>query len=227
MEPNDTDPGSGQSGVEGPADLRPGCSPNEMTESPPSSSQHDQRLYSVGYGARSTDQFVALLQQFGIELLIDVRSAPYSRFKPEFSREPLAALLTRHRIEYRFLGDTLGGQPKDPSCYTDGKVDYDKMRKQALFLSGMEQLREVSDGPKRAVIMCSEGHPEDCHRSKLIGEAAVAFNITLAHIDQNGQLLAQGEVIDRLTGGQLDLFGPMSFRSRKPHRLGRDEPNAG
>jgi uncharacterized protein (DUF488 family) len=77
--------------------------------------------------------------------------------------------------------------------------------------------------------MCSEGRPEQCHRSKLIGEALATAGIHVCHIDETGQLLTQQQVIDRLTRGQLDLFGPTTFTSRK--RYGpikdEDEPSVG
>ena len=72
--------------------------------------------------------------------------------------------------------------------------------------------------------MCSEGRPEQCHSSKLIGEALSAAGIPVCHIDEDGALFSQTEVIDRLTRGQLDLFGQPSFTSRKRYgpREGED-----
>lgn len=63
--------------------------------------------------------------------------------------------------------------------------------------------------------MCSEGKPENCHRSKLIGESLLALNIPVLHIDENDTLVDQEAVILRLTGGQLSLFGDLTFTSRK------------
>ncbi len=180
-------------------------------------------LFSIGYGARTLEEFVALLKVNRIEFLIDVRTSPYSKFKPEFSKELLQQHLPRAGIRYLFMGELLGGQPKDPVCHTEGKVDYDKIRAQPFFQTGIERLKKgVAEG-RRAALMCSEARPEQCHRSKLIGEALAAAGIPLCHIDEDGQLLTQTQVIDRLTKGQMDLFGQSSFTSRK--RYGpRDGP---
>jgi uncharacterized protein (DUF488 family) len=67
----------------------------------------------------------------------------------------------------------------------------------------------------RFVLLCSEGKPEQCHRSKLIGETLAGLGIPVAHIDEQDQLRSQEEVIQRLTGGQLSLFGDHEFTSRK------------
>jgi uncharacterized protein (DUF488 family) len=184
-------------------------------------------LYTIGYGQRSVEVVVALLRQHKIRRLIDVRSAPYSRFKPEFSREPLALELERQGVVYEFMGDTLGGQPRDPACYTDGKVDYDKVRAQPCFGLGLDRLQGLLSQPERLVLMCSEARPEECHRSKLIGEAAVARRIEVRHIDADDQLLTQAQTISRLTGGQLELFGGPSFTSRnryRPASVGKRRP---
>jgi uncharacterized protein (DUF488 family) len=180
----------------------------------PSSSQPPP-LFTIGYGARTLDEFLAALRANRIEYLIDVRTAPYSKFKPEFSKELLQHHVQRAGLRYVFMGDTLGGQPKDPACLTEGKVDYDKVRTQPFFHAGIERLKKAVEQRRRAALMCSEGRPEQCHRSKLIGEALTAAGIPVCHIDEDGALLTQTQVIDRLTHGQLDLFGQPSFTSRK------------
>ena len=68
-------------------------------------------LYTIGYGARTIEAFIELLQAHEIAYLIDVRSAPYSRFKPEFSKGALETALREHGIRYVYMGDAIGGQP--------------------------------------------------------------------------------------------------------------------
>ena len=188
-------------------------------------SEEPRPLFTIGYGARTLDDFIAALKTNRIEYLIDVRTSPFSKFKPEFSKDLLQYYLERAGIRYLFMGDSLGGQPKDPGCLTDGKVDYDKVRAQPSFQAGIERLRKAFEQQRRAALMCSEGRPEQCHRSKMIGEALVAAGIPVCHIDEDGVLLTQNQVIDRLTQGQMDLFGPASFTSRKRYGPGEDEEN--
>jgi uncharacterized protein (DUF488 family) len=186
-------------------------------------SEDSPTLHTIGYGARTLDELVTALKARRIEYLLDVRSSPYSKFRPEFSKEALDAALKARGIRYVFIGDTLGGQPRNPECYTDGKVDYDKVRQQPFFQTGLERLRKAHAQGLRAAIMCSEGRPEQCHRSKMIGEALAAAGIPIVHIDEEGQLLTQTQVMDRLTGGQLDFFGGPTLTSRKRYGPGQDE----
>lgn len=185
-------------------------------------------IYTIGYGSRSVDEFIQVLQEHQIAYLIDVRSAPYSRYKPEFSREPLDVELQRHGIRYVFMGDTLGGQPDDEDCYdVDGKVDYAKLKITERYLSGIERLQAAFAQQQRVVLMCSEGKPEECHRSKLIGETLEKQDIRVAHIDEEDELQSHNEFIKELTGerareesGQLELSLTVenTFRSRKRHQ---------
>ena len=176
-------------------------------------------IYTIGYGSRSIDEFIEALQEHAIAYLIDVRSAPYSRYKPEFSREPLEAELQRHGIRYVFMGDTLGGHPDDERCYdVNGKVDYEKVKETEPYQGGIQRLQAASAQKQCVALMCSEGKPENCHRSKLIGETLERRNIQITHIDENNELQSQMHIIDRLTGGQMPLFGEDAFQSRKRYQ---------
>ena len=176
-------------------------------------------IYTIGYGSRSVDEFIQVLQEHDIAYLIDVRSAPYSRYKPEFSRKPLDAELERHGIRYVFMGDTLGGHPDDEECYdVSGKVDYEMMKKTERYQIGIKRLQTAVAQKQCVALMCSEGKPEDCHRSKLIGESLEKRNIRISHIDENNELQSQMHIINRLTGGQIPLFGEDAFQSRKRYQ---------
>ena len=117
-------------------------------------------IYTIGYGARSIDAFIDVLQANDIAWLVDVRSAPYSRFKPEFSKGALESELAAHGIRYIYMGDQLGGRPGDPDCYVDGKVDYERVKTKAFYQTGIERLTKALDKGARFVVMCSEGKPE-------------------------------------------------------------------
>lgn len=172
-------------------------------------------IYSIGYGARSIESFIDVLRANEIAWLVDIRSAPYSRYKPEFSKGELESALAGRGIRYVYMGDQLGGRPGDPDCYIDGKVDYQRVREKEFYRAGIQRVQRALDKGARFVLMCSEGKPEHCHRSKLIGESLAALGISVLHIDENDALVDQQTVIDRLTGGQLSLFGDQSFTSRK------------
>lgn len=182
-------------------------------------------LYTIGYGAREMENFLAVLKRFGIAYLIDVRSRPYSRYKPDFSKQALEAHLKAHGIRYVFMGKSLGGQPEDATCYTDGKVDYEKVKEKEFYLKGISRLREAWRQQLPVVLMCSEGKPEQCHRSMLIGQTLVEQGIEIAHVDENDRPITQEDVLLRRTKGQPSLFGESfhTFTSRKRYDPGDED----
>lgn len=178
-------------------------------------------LYTIGHGNRKPEDFLALLKEFGIEFLIDVRSQPYSKFNPQFNQNDLKFFLERNGIKYVFMGDTIGGRPQDTSCYDhEGKVDYEVVKTKEFFLNGIDRLKTAYDKDINVVIMCSESKPCECHRSKLIGKVLITDNIVLKHIDEKGILKDQTTVLNELNKGlsAYDLFGnPINGTSRKAY----------
>lgn len=182
-------------------------------------------IFTIGYGQRDIADLLADLKQYEIRFLVDVRTQPYSRFKPDFGKDALQHHLESAGIRYLFMGDSLGGRPDDPNCYTDGKVDYDKVARQPFYLQGIERLQQAFRQQQRVVLMCSEGKPEQCHRTALIGRTLTERAIPVAHIDENSQLISQEDVILRRQKGQPSLFGDdfFNFTSRKRYQREEDD----
>ena len=102
-------------------------------------------IYSIGHGNKQFDELVSELKRYGIEFLLDVRSSPMSKFNFHFNRAWLEKDLPDNNITYEFLGEYLGGLPKDRSCYTNGKVDYAKIRTKKFFKDGIDLLIEANE----------------------------------------------------------------------------------
>ncbi len=124
-------------------------------------------LYTVGHSNHTADRLLELLRGNGVGVVVDVRSAPFSRYSPQFNREQLA----RHcagRLRYVWMGDSLGGRPADRACYDEaGHVLYAPLSRTESFLSGIAALERRSEHYCLAVL-CSEADPVACHRSLLI-----------------------------------------------------------
>jgi len=182
---------------------------------------NSKQLYTIGHGNRKKDDFLALLKLYSIEFLVDVRSQPFSKFNPQFNQNELKFFLEANGIRYIFMGETLGGRPKDSSCYDDdGKVNYESVKTKDFFLQGINRLKLAYSKDINVVIMCSESKPCECHRSKLIGKVLNTENIILKHIDEKGKVKDQSTVINELNKGlsELDLFGnTINTTSRKAY----------
>ena len=184
-------------------------------------------LYSIGHGNKSIDELIHELRMYNIQYLIDVRSVPYSKFYPHFNQDSLkSAINASGDIIYGYMGDVIGGRPQDVSCYTDeGQVDYAKIRHLPTFIKGIDRLEKANEQHFITCIMCSEGDPKLCHRSKLIGEALRDRGIILQHIchDHNGKpiIKSQIDIINEVNKGLNleDLFGDVqTFTSRNVYK---------
>ena len=175
-------------------------------------------IYTIGYGNRSIEEFVDLLQQYHIQYLADIRSRPYSKFNPDFSQAALEQRLKQQRIKYLFFGDTLGGRPDDSSCYVDGKVDYERVRQTRVFQEGIKRIHDAWDKQLPVALMCSELKPEECHRSKLVGSTLSEQHITVVHIDEAGNSKTQDEVVQIITGNQPSLFPEIPHKKVRSSR---------
>lgn len=180
-------------------------------------------LYTIGYGQRSLATFLDVLRHFDIDFVVDVRSAPYSRFKPEYSKEALEAEILNAGMRYVYMGDSLGGRPTDPACYSAGKIDYEKVKAQPFYQAGLSRLQTAFAQQRRLVVLCSEGKPEMCHRSLLIGASLTELGIPVLHIDEDDVTQTQATVIQRRTAGQMSLFGEPTFTSRKRYQSNDEE----
>ncbi|MDE0472461.1 MAG: DUF488 domain-containing protein [Ekhidna sp.] len=181
----------------------------------------DTTIYSIGYGNKKIEVFIAALKSFDIEYLLDVRSKPYSKWNPPFNQAALELALKNNGITYAFIGDTLGGLPEDRSCYDfNGKVVYDLIREKDFFKEGLRRLTTANEKRIKLSIMCSESKPEECHRSKLIGQELSKKEISLKHIISEKRIKSQQSVMSELTKGlnTIDLFGKETgFISRKSY----------
>ena len=90
-------------------------------------------LYSIGHGNKSIETLIEELKHFSIDFLIDIRSKPYSKYNPQFNQNEIKFSLPDKGIKYTFMGDVLGGLPDDTSCYTNGHVDYEKLKEKDFF----------------------------------------------------------------------------------------------
>lgn len=98
------------------------------------------KLYTIGYSCHSIESLIAALKTYHVEAVADVRSQPFSRFKPEFNRPSLSEKLKINGLRYVFLGEECGARVDDPNCYINGKADYSRVAKSKLFPKGLERI---------------------------------------------------------------------------------------
>jgi uncharacterized protein (DUF488 family) len=144
------------------------------------------RIWTIGHSTRTIDEFISLLKENEIKLLVDVRAWPASKRYPQFNKEALPESLSAHGIRYEHFPE-LGGRrrPRLDSKNTAwrnasfrGYADY---METAQFHKGHERLLDVAAETGATAIMCAEAVWWRCHRS-LIADYLKSRGLEVMHI---------------------------------------------
>ncbi len=152
-------------------------------------------IFTIGHSTRTLAEFVALLRQVDVTLLVDVRSIPRSRTTPQFNRDTLPDALAANGISYRHL-PALGGRRHHrkgapPSLNTYWRViafrNYADYAQTDAFRAGLDALRALARND-RCAIMCAEAVWWRCHR-RIITDYLLAGGTRVEHIMGLGQVV--------------------------------------
>lgn len=123
------------------------------------------RLFTIGHSNQSMDDFMLKLKKFNIEILVDIRSYPQSKYVPHFNRDNLDKVLEDNKIAYTYNGRNIGG--KD--------VNYD-------FNTTVNRIAETVKSGKRICLMCTEGNHKKCHRFTILEPEFKVHNVDMFHL---------------------------------------------
>jgi uncharacterized protein (DUF488 family) len=170
-------------------------------------------FFTVGHSNHEFDAWLALLRGHGVEVVVDTRSSPYSKYVPQFDKEPMQRSLEAAGVRYLYLGAELGGRPANPAYYdAKGRVLYSRLRNDARFKAAIARL-ETGMERYRIALMCGEEDPAHCHRRLLIGRVLSERGHTMQHIRGDGRLESDDAVAAEarkpLVGAQPALFAEL------------------
>jgi uncharacterized protein (DUF488 family) len=144
------------------------------------------RIWTIGHSTRAIDEFISLLEENEIKLLVDVRAWPGSKRYPQFNKEALAESLNAHGIRYEHFPELGGKRKSKPDSRNTawrnasfrGYADYMETEQ---FQKGIERLLEVAAEADPTAIMCAEAVWWRCHRS-LIADYLKARGVEVLHV---------------------------------------------
>ena len=164
-----------------------------------------QAVFTIGHSTHQSDWFVNLLKRYEIEVLVDIRSHPFSQRVPHFDLDAIRESVRAAGIQFVYLGRELGGRPADTSLYDeDGRVLYGKVAETPLFQTGIERL-EKGVRRYRVALMCSEEDPAGCHRRLLVGRVLAGLGVLSSHIRGDATVETEDN-LRRERNSQIALF---------------------
>lgn len=170
-------------------------------------SAHDAQaetvLHTIGHSSHSQADFFQLLSMHRIQVLVDVRSQPYSRYADQFNKPMIEQAAKDRGLSYLFLGREMGGRPKDDDYYdAENRVLYWKIAATPGFARGLKRLMNGLAKGLRIALMCGEEDPSRCHRRLLIGRVLRRHGVEVRHIRATGRAVSE-EDLARLEGPKV------------------------
>jgi len=154
-------------------------------------------IFTIGHSNHPLEKFLDLIEQARIDVIVDVRSSPFSKMVPHFNRDALERELRTRSIKYVFVGEELGGRSKGSADYENGQVVYSRLAAKPEFKATLDQIVESAQN-SQVSLMCSEKEPLDCHRTILLSQSLQKFGIRVRHLLADGSSESHGEALQRL-----------------------------
>src|SRR5665213_3557281 len=151
-------------------------------------SQKIPTIFTIGHSTRPIAEFLALLQQVSVDLLVDVRSIPRSRTNPQFNADALPEALGEAGIRYRHLAALGGLRHRTKGAIASPNTlwrvtafrNYADYAATDAFRTGLEELRALSRD-NCCAIMCAEAVWWRCHR-RIIADYLLTQGVPVMHI---------------------------------------------
>lgn len=167
-------------------------------------------LYTIGYsGFYDTADFIAALKKYNIDVLIDVRSMPFSRGFEQYNRNNVEPLLKEKGIYYRNYANEFGARQKERAFYRDGRLDFAVFAASEQFQEGVRKIEKSVRQNYTVCFMCAEKEPIDCHRAILVSKAFYDIGYQIIHIMPGDKTKTQDDLNLELINS-LNFFDQMS-----------------
>lgn len=169
----------------------------------------EKLIYTIGHSTNTIEKFLAMLNSFHIQTLIDIRGLPGSRKFPQFDKENLEIVLPDNGIDYLHIKE-LGGRRKTNKDSNNTRWhnlsfrNYADYMETADFENGIIQLQEIAI-QKKTAYMCAEAVWWRCHRA-MVSDYLKAKGWTVLHIMGIGKVEEHNYTSPAIVKGDLVCY---------------------
>ena len=130
------------------------------------------RIFTIGHSNRQWNDFISLLQDNHVDIVVDVRRYPGSKVCPQFNKEEMAKGLKKQNIEYINI-EKLGGRRKEiaterPRCNYNSGWKNNSFRAYADYMTttpfkeGINEILSLMTHYNTLAVMCAEYYSKRC-----------------------------------------------------------------
>ena len=162
-------------------------------------------IYTIGHSNYSMERFVEMLRKYKIDVVVDIRGTPYSKYNTQYNKEALYNSLKELDFKYIYMGREFAAQRDNKLIYTwEGYSDFEKVINEPSFINGVERLKKGLAKGYRIVLLGAKQDPVNCHRFALVGRELYKRGFDVKHIEDDLSTSSQLELEERM----LDRYYP-------------------
>lgn len=156
-------------------------------------------IYAIGHSNYSLEKLTEMLSNYGIEVVVDIRQTPYSKYNTQFNKEALIRDLKNLGYTYIYMGKELGASREDRLSYNiEGYADFEKVINEKSFKKGIERIKTgIKKGYKIAILGAMQ-EPIRCHRAILVGRYLTKEGVVVKYIMHEGDICFQEDIENQL-----------------------------
>lgn len=163
------------------------------------------KVYTIGYSGFLLKDFIDVLKQMNIKIVIDVRSRPVSTYYTDYNKDVLDKELTSNHIHYKNYSREFGAWQTESCYFSDkGYLDFSKYVLSPQFKQGFTKIKTGLEAGYNFALMCAEKKPSMCHRTIMVARQFSASGIEVIHILPDNQFQSQADIEDEL----INLYFP-------------------
>lgn len=163
-----------------------------------------RRLYTIGHSTRPVDQLIAILKEYNVDLVVDIRNVAVPEVSGPFARG-FPDRLRNQGISYcRPIGLSRFPSIMNPmttqNCSLETLKAYRAFRESEAFQLQLRAFIEIAAGFANPLLFCAETLPWRCHRS-FIADALLALGIPVTHLLKKGLMISHSLAAGTAPGG--------------------------
>lgn len=181
-------------------------------------------IYTIGHSNYSMERFIEMLNRYGIDVVVDIRGTPYSKYNTQYNKEALNNTLKELGFIYIYMGREFAAQRDNKLIYTwEGYSDFEKVINEKSFLEGVERLKVGLTKGYKIALLGAKQDPIECHRFALVGRDLRRRGFTLKHIEDDFSISSHEELEERLIGRYFPNVEQLSIDFLIEGEKSRDE----
>ena len=162
-------------------------------------------IYTIGHSNYTLERLIDMLNHYKIDVVVDIRGTPYSKYNVQFDKEALKYTLNKEGFVYIYMAKEFAAKRENKVSYNEeGYSDFEEVVKEEDFINGIERLKNGCRKGYKIVLLGAMQNPIRCHRAILLGRELIKNGFNLRHILDDYSLATQEDLEKEM----LDKYFP-------------------